>query len=236
VRRHHVTLAALSCVAIAAVITVGGVTVNEGALERDLVRLPEHDGLAARYPNDQGLATDPSVVLADGFEGPMSLWTRTIGKREVTERPEHVHAGRRALELTIQGPAATGLEKYVNAGLHRLFLRYYLKYDDTFPGAHHVGGMLSARAPGVSETAPGIKADGTNKFAVALDHWPLIPTCGPRVCWWRTCTTWTSSTNGENSSTRPGELRRESMRYGASSDRRSLLGRTSCPRAVSGTV
>jgi hypothetical protein len=155
VRRHHVTLAALSCVAIAAVIAVGGVTVNEGALERD----------------------------------PISLWTRTIGKPEVTERSEHVHAGRRALELTIQGPAAIGLEKYVNAGLHRLFLRYYLKYDDTFPGAHHVGGTLSARAPGVPETAP-------------EQFYPSGRT----------------------------------MRYGASSDRRSLLGRTSCPRAVSGTA
>ena len=178
-RRHQATLAALSCVAIAAVIAVGGVTVNEGALERDLVRLPEHDGLAARYPIDEGLATDPTVVLADGFEGPMSLWTRTIGKPEVTDRPEHVHAGRRALELTIQGPAAIGLEKYMNAGLHRLFLRYYLKYDATFPGAHHVGGMLSARAPGVPETAPGIKADGTNKFDVALDHWAFDPNVRP---------------------------------------------------------
>ncbi|HEU5194964.1 MAG TPA: hypothetical protein VFW70_09530, partial [Methylomirabilota bacterium] len=151
--------------------------------------LPEHDGLAARYPNDQGLATDPTVVLADGFEGPISLWTRTIGKPEVTDRSERVHAGRRALELTIQGPAAIGLEKYVNAGLHRLFLRYYLKYDDTFPGAHHVGGMLSARAPRVPETAP-------------EQFYPS------------------------------GRTRR----YGASSDRRSLLGRTSCPRVVSGTA
>src|SRR5262245_37922143 len=44
------------------------------------------------------------------------------------------------------------------------FLRYDLKYDDRFPGAHHVGGMVSARAPGVPETTPGITASGTNKF------------------------------------------------------------------------
>jgi len=162
-RRHHAILAALSCVTIAAVIAIGGVAVNEGALECDLVQLLEHDGLAARYPRDEGLATDPTVVLADGFEGPTRLWTHTIGKPEVIDRLEHVHAGLHALELTIQGPAAIGLEKYVNAGSHR-FPRYYLKYDDRFPGAHHVGGMVSARAPGVPETTPSITASGTNKF------------------------------------------------------------------------
>jgi hypothetical protein len=45
--------------------------------------LPEHRGLAARYPRDQGLRDDPSVVFADDFEtstGPhcRTDWPRTI--------------------------------------------------------------------------------------------------------------------------------------------------------------
>jgi hypothetical protein len=184
-RQHHAILLALSCAAIATVIAITRVAVNEAGPKSDLVRLPEHDGLAARYPKDAGLATDPAVILADGFEVPTSAWSRTIGKPVAIDRPEDVHAGRRALALTIEGPASTGLEKYMNPGFDRLFLRYYLKYDSTFPGAHHVGGMMSARAPRMPETAPGIKPDGANKFDISLDHWaaPAMPPPGHLVAY-----------------------------------------------------
>ena len=33
-----------------------------------LPELPEGDGIAAKYPGDQGIEGDPEVVLADGFE------------------------------------------------------------------------------------------------------------------------------------------------------------------------
>ena len=161
---------------------------KDGLAQTTAARLPETRGLAARYPGDDQLATIPAVAFADNFESspPGTLanglaaeqptpwnspWDRAWGGSRITDDPGHVHAGRRALELSINGPGSVGVGKYVNPGFDRLFLRYYIKYDDAFPGAHHVGGWLSARAPGVPDANPGIKPDGTNQFDVLLDHW-----------------------------------------------------------------
>jgi hypothetical protein len=152
--------------------------------------LPEHRGLAARYPADKGISADPAVVVADDFEAsppgalpdraigeraepPDSPWDRVWGRPTVTEHREHVHAGIRTLELARNGPGAVGVRKALDPGFDRLFLRYYIKYDDAFPGAHHVGGALQARAPGVPEANPGVKPDGANQYDVLLDHWPF---------------------------------------------------------------
>lgn len=158
-----------------------------------LARLPEHRGLAARYPGDKGLAADPAVVLADDVESsatgmlPDGLaaeqqnnpWDRAWGGARITDDPEHVHAGHRALEFSTNGPRAVGVGKYLSPGFDRLFFRYYIKYDHAFPGAHHVGGGMKARAPGLPDANPGVKPDGTNQFDVLLDHWSFDPGVPP---------------------------------------------------------
>ena len=159
-------------------------------------RLPEHGGLAARYPGDKGLATDPAVVFADDVEssavgtvpgasrterpaGWKSPWDRAFGGPRIIDDPQHVHAGRRALELVTNGPGSVGVGKYLSPGFDRLFLRYYMQYDERFPGAHHVGGLLSARAPGLPDANPGVRPDGGNQFDVLLDHWSFDPRVPP---------------------------------------------------------
>ena len=158
--------------------------------------LPEHRGLAARYEGDKGLATDPAVIIADDFESstPGMLpqpsaaaqpnvrhgpWDRAWGGARITDAPEHVHTGQRALELTTNGPGGGGVTKYMGRGFDRLFFRYYIKYADEFPSAHHVGGALHARAPGVPDANPGVKANGTNQFDVLLDHWAFDASVPP---------------------------------------------------------
>ena len=64
----------------------------------------------------------------------------------------------------VHGDEDQARREYITPGFDRLFLRYYIKYDDAFPGAHHVGGALQARAPGVPDANPGVKPDGANKF------------------------------------------------------------------------
>ena len=153
-----------------------------------LASLREGEGLAARYLGDKNLTADPAVVFADDVESSTvgrltdglaaeqqtawnNAWDRSFGGSRVTDDREHVHAGQRALEFTLNGPGAIGVTKYFSPGFERLFLRYYVKYDAAFPGAHHVGGWISARAPGVPDANPGIRPDGTNQFDVLLDHW-----------------------------------------------------------------
>jgi hypothetical protein len=172
------------CVVIAILIVSGCDVAHTEAEDR---------GLAARYPGDKGLATDSAVVLADDFEssttgmlphGPAaerstSRWDRGWGGTKISDESQHVHSGRRALELTTNGPGGGAVIKDLSPGFDRLFLRYYIKYDDAFPGAQHVGGWISARAPGVPDANPGVVPDGTNQFDVLLDHWSFDPQFPP---------------------------------------------------------
>lgn len=171
--------------------------------QSSIAPLPEGRGLAARYPGDVGLARDAAVVLADDFESlatgavahgsvkerpdlPLGPWDRAWGGANVIAARAAVHAGQRALELSTNGRGGGGLLKYFDPGFDRLFLRYYIKYDDAFPAAHHVGAALHARAPGVPDANPGVKADGTNQFDVLLDHWsfdPAVPSPGHLVAY-----------------------------------------------------
>lgn len=194
--------ATLQCITFAMLCAVTGceVAVSEQAKssmpQPMLARLPEHRGLAARYPEDKGLATDPAVVFADDVESSLagllrsglaaeqeamwkSRWDRAWGGTRITGDPERVHGGHRALELSTNGRGSVGVGKYLSPGFDRLFFRYYIKYDDAFPGAHHVGGQMQARAPGVPDANPGVKPDGTNQFDVLLDHWPFDPRVPP---------------------------------------------------------
>jgi hypothetical protein len=154
-----------------------------------LAPLPEHRGLATRYPGDKGLVGDPAVVFADDFESSASgqlprgrpaeqpttwnsPWDRIWGGPSIVDTPDHVHAGQRSLELYRNRPGAVGVLKSLNPSFDRLFLRYYIKFDAAFPGAHHLGGSMRARAPGLPDANPGVVPDGTNQFSVALDQYP----------------------------------------------------------------
>jgi len=72
----------------------------------ELPDLPEGNrGIAARYPDDAGIAADPSVLFHDDFEAgdPWSRWDNVFHRSNllVTEVPEHVHRGRRSLEFRV---------------------------------------------------------------------------------------------------------------------------------------
>ncbi len=154
--------------------------------------LPEGHGVAAAYPGDQGIERDPAVVFVDGFEttdtgllpdgyhkGGNTKWDNMWGGCVVTEEPENVHSGKKAVEMTIVRPGsgeASGLalEKFFEEGFDTLFFRYYAKFDknaELYHGGAHNGGRIAAVAVGAPPTAPGIRADGSNQFIVRLDSW-----------------------------------------------------------------
>jgi hypothetical protein len=180
---------------VVAILFAAGLT-DVALSEPALTPLPEGRGLAAAYPGDKGLPTDPAVIVADDFESSTSemlphgvlpdrrnrskgAWDRAWGNPRITEDPDHVRAGQRALEVSLNNPGAAGMMKYFDPGFDRVFVRYYIKYDDAFPGAHHVGGAAQARAPGVPDANPGVKPDGTNQFDVLLDNWAFERTVPP---------------------------------------------------------
>jgi len=157
-----------------------------------LGKLPEGEGLAAAYAGDRGIEQDPAVVFADDFESTPAgrlasgfrvrdgrKWDNVGGNCVVTEEPEGVYSGRRALQMVVarddpHRPAGAGVANYFHDGFDTLFLRYYAKFAkdlDIYHGGAHNGGGISARAPGVPQACPGVRADGSNKYTVVLDTW-----------------------------------------------------------------
>src|SRR5262249_1090569 len=71
--------------------------------------LPEGEtGIAAKYPGDAGIEKDPAVVFAHDFEADSQVndlrrhWDVVFHDAtiRITDVPENVHRGRKALELT----------------------------------------------------------------------------------------------------------------------------------------
>lgn len=170
-----------------------------------LAPLPSGPGLAAKYPGDAGIEKDSAVIFADGFEtvpgdqlthdpapgegrNTFDRWDMAWGGCFVTRDRRRAHSGKRAVDLaTPSGPQPTGagFSKFIPKQ-RVVFYRYYTYYDKTFPGAHHVGGAIEARAPGVPHANPGVYPDGKNKITVLLDHWTLEPgiaSPGPQVAY-----------------------------------------------------
>ena len=183
----------VACIAVTILVAVTGchaaLSDHQDTRSETPTSLPEGDGLAARYVPNRLLA-DTAVVFADDAESYAagmlpnrfavehpntwnSPWDVAWGGPSITRDTEHVHSGRQAFEYTLNGPGAIGVRKYLSAGFDRLFFRYYIKYDRAFPGAHHVGGWLAARASGLPDANPGVRPDGANQFDISLDHWTL---------------------------------------------------------------
>jgi hypothetical protein len=142
--------------------------------------LPEgNSGIAARYPGDVGIGSDPAVIFADDFESYgsatnlTSRWNEayhTANIRIATESGRFF-SGKKALEFTVpqqSSEVSNTAIKYVSPGRNVLFLRYYAKFDKEFNvlGSSHNGSTISARY-----CCPGVRADGYNKFLVADEAW-----------------------------------------------------------------
>lgn len=150
-----------------------------------LPELPEGLGLAARYPGDLGIADDPAVVFADGFEELDDVvieagsyeqrgkrWDGARGLLRITQESENVHSGRQALEISHRSrpPRSHGAEKNLPSGCEVLFVRYYLKYHRDFPGLHHSGMAISGFPEGVpTGESTGVRPNGRNHFTVGID-------------------------------------------------------------------
>ena len=140
--------------------------------------LPEgNTGIAARYPGDAGIGSDPAVVFADDFEaytgvsGLTTRWTRvfqTANIRIATE-PGNYFAGSKAVEFTVPRQSAefgNAVIKAVSPGRDILFLRYYGKFDTALNvvGSSHNGSAISG-----NYCCAGVKADGYNQFYISYE-------------------------------------------------------------------
>jgi hypothetical protein len=150
-----------------------------GGAEASPPPLPQGNaGLAARYPEDVGIAKDPAVVFHADFEDcrtPADLrstWNAVVhdGNMRITEEAANVHSGRRALEIVMprqREALAVGVDRLLAKEQDVLFLRFYAKLQEGFDVPRtsvHNGGSISAGYWRGESAGPGKRADGRNKF------------------------------------------------------------------------
>ncbi len=139
-------------------------------------------GIAARFPGDRDIASDPAVVFADDFESYANAnaldtnWDSRYHNVSITSTAANVFGGSRAAEF--RAPMTTeeisnGIDRRLRTEVDTLFLRYYSKFEGTFDvvGSSHNGATISAHYYMDGRATPGIPANGTNKFLIAWECW-----------------------------------------------------------------
>ncbi len=156
-----------------------------------LLELPEGNGIAAKYPGDQGIEEDAAVVFADDFEEIEGDVVATDGTPQkgmkwdtawhtvrITREPENVHSGAQAVEMRHEEPMSHGVEKEFEGGFDILYVRYYTKFHSEFPGCHHTGAEMWAGSPdsvlasGQANSVTGVQPNGSNHFKARIDTSP----------------------------------------------------------------
>ena len=147
--------------------------------------LPEgNNGIAARYPGDVNIASDPQVIFADDFEsyanasGLSGNWDAVYHSEQIRIATEaaNVHRGSKALEFTVPQQSAelsNTAAKVLGTERDILFLRYHSKFSSGFDviGSSHNGGGISAHYYINGQATPGVPANGTNKFLANFENW-----------------------------------------------------------------
>jgi len=149
-------------------------------------------GLAARYPGDKGIAADPAVIFATGFESPhwRDEWTYA-GKKEATDTVSSDPARKlkpldgKALRVRIAQGANGALNtiykfrKQTGSEPEEVYFRYYLRLGEDWNQTLQGGKM-----PGISGTYGvagwgGRKVDGTNGWSARGSFGRSIPAGNP---------------------------------------------------------
>ena len=140
--------------------------------------LPEgNTGIAARYPADVGIGSDPAVIFVDDFESYGSAsnlgtkWSQAfhVANLRIATEAGNVFRGGKSLEMTVprqSGEVSNNLIRRVSPERDVLFIRYYAKFDAAYNvlGSSHNGSTISGKY-----CCPGVPADGYNKFMVSYE-------------------------------------------------------------------
>ena len=149
-----------------------------------LPRLPEGDaGIAAKYPGDSGIESDPAVLFHDSFEEDAQpadlhkMWSAVSHEMymRIADEPANVNHGTRALEVAMplqRDGLSIELRRQLENEQDVVFLRFYSKFEKGYDhprGSSHNGGVIAAHYYPGGRATPGIPADGSNKFLVGFE-------------------------------------------------------------------
>lgn len=175
-------------------------------------KLPEGAGLAAKYPGDAGIGSDPRVVFVEDFEVSSldelkKRWDdiKNLESMSLSDDVPAGSAGKRSLLMTHVGGQGTGAHLYrrLLPGYEKLHIRFYVKFDkDCGPIHHffHVGGYNPpTRWP---QGGAGERPRGDERFTVGIEpygdawrwdyyaYWMEMRGSPPRGQTWGNCFMW----------------------------------------------
>jgi predicted amidohydrolase len=95
-------------------------------------------GLAAKYPGDRGIESDPAVLFADNFEsGTINRWDEKRGPITLTH--DHPHSGNWCVQMPMQRGKNHGSDaiKWFLPGSDKVYARVYVKFSADYQYSHH---------------------------------------------------------------------------------------------------
>ncbi len=130
-------------------------------------------GIAAKYPGDAGIESDPDVLFADNFEsGAMKKWDNQRGGIVMTEtRP---NSGRWCVEMRMDRGKNHGGDaiKWFMPGADRVYARVYVKFSPDYQYNHHFVTLLANHRTNRWSAfgKAGLKPNGTY-YSTGMEPW-----------------------------------------------------------------
>ncbi|MBX3274841.1 MAG: hypothetical protein KF729_31545 [Sandaracinaceae bacterium] len=135
--------------------------------------------LAARYPRDEGIASDPAVLWHEGFEqtsvAALAMRyesSRTDGMTLAADRPA-ASPGAQSVRMTAGGAAGDSTDLYKllpGDGYEQLYVRWYVRHE-TGASYHHSGARFGAYNPPSRwpQGGAGLRPRGDDSLSVAFE-------------------------------------------------------------------
>ncbi|HUT61400.1 MAG TPA: hypothetical protein VNA25_26435 [Phycisphaerae bacterium] len=163
-------------------------------------------GLAARYPDDGNIASDPAVILHEDFEAKdfdKTRWpsiSNKAGALELIADANLVHAGRQCLQVTATLGKNTGghLFRRFKTGYEQLHARFYVKFATDIDYIHHFVHMVAQLPPTPWPTGgAGLRPAGDRKFSIGIEPWSHWGKYPPPGGWHFYCYWWKMPRSGD---------------------------------------
>ena len=141
--------------------------------------LPQgNTGIAASYPNDAGIAANPNVLFADGFETyttPTQLtssghYDNYYAQQDFAIDATTFSGGAKSLRMRMPQSSAeisNGLAKNISPTLDSMYMRVYTRFQPTYTGINsaHNGLRITGNYQG-----PGVIPNGKDFFLVNIEN------------------------------------------------------------------
>jgi hypothetical protein len=141
--------------------------------------LAEGEGLAAKYPGDQGIETDEAVIFADDFEsGDFRKWDEDQSKADktraaVTNDARLAFYGKHACRMTAtrRRNNGAGLIKWFGDGHDEMYARFYVKFAEDAGYTHHFVHLNGSPERWGSFGKAGLRPKGDDFFTTGIEPW-----------------------------------------------------------------